>query len=532
MTTPAHLSIVLHAHLPWVRHPEHEHHLEELWFYEAMHETYLPLLESLDRLERDEVPGTITVSLSAPLLEMLGDELLQRRFVDWIDRLIAFCDDDRQRADGQPAIRHAAEYYHDRLARLRDYYVDELDGDVPARFAHHADDGRVELMTCVGTHPILPFLATNQGRRAQIRSGLAVFEQTFHRRPLGMWLAECAFGPGVDKLLSGEHIAYSFVEHTGITAADSPPQLGTYGPIVTPEDVAFFGRDHFAGAQVWSADEGYPGDPVYREFYRDRAYDLPIEQVESIIHPDGIRHDTGLKYHRITGDVALDEKSPYRPQEARERAAEHARHFVESRLDQVTVVARTTGDRPLHITCPYDAELFGHWWFEGLHFLEEVVRQAANTDRLRLSSPAEYLREVDVHQQATPATSTWGEGSWFSVWLDESNAWIVRHLRNAEEKMVELVDRFADSDGDVRCAVEQAGRQLLLAQASDWPFIIKNDTTVEYANQRLAEHLEVFERLLEMIESDAIDGGYLDKLEDKYTVFETLELDWWKTGDR
>ena len=528
MTLGAHLSIVLHAHLPFIRHPEHEYHLEEMWFYEAMHETYLPLLQALDRLEEDQIPGAMTVSLSAPLLAMMGDYLLRERFIAHLDRLIAFSEDELARAGEDERLQGLAGYYRDRFQGLRSYFVDELGSDVIGAFGRHGDSGRLELMTCVGTHPILPFMATDAGRLAQVRVGLDHFRACFGRDPRGIWVAECAYTPGVGAYLASEGIGFACLEENGIVCAESAPIYGNYAPIISPSGVAFFGRDQLASAQVWSADEGYPGDFDYREFYRDRGYDLPMEEVAPFIHPDGIRHNTGLKYHRITGDVALSDKDFYDPEIARRRAADHAAHFVHSRREQGQALAESMGDRPAHITCPYDAELFGHWWFEGPHFLEHVFRQAAEVEGVELSTPAAYLEKVDVHQQTTPATSSWGEESYFAVWLDESNAWIYRHLRNAEEKMVALVEGADGGTELERRALAQAARELVLAQSSDWPFIMKTGTTVEYAESRLRTHLGAFEDLVEMIEEDRIDEDVLQQLESRDNLFPEIDPLHWR----
>lgn len=531
MAFPAHLSIVLHAHLPFIRHPEHAYHLEEMWFYEAMHETYLPLLQMLDRLEADDVSGAMTLSLSAPLLAMMGDYLLRERFITHLDRLVSFCESEQGRVQGDAELEAVARYYQQRFVGLREYFVDELNGDIIGAFRRHGTSDRLELMTCVGTHPILPLMATEEGKRAQVRVGLDHFEACFGHRPRGVWLAECAFTPGVDRILADEGIQFSFLEEVAITGAGAAPVFGTYSPVVSPAGVAFFGRDRFAAAQVWSAGEGYPGDPEYREFYRDRGYDLAKETLAPYFHPDGIRHDTGLKYHRITGDVALDDKRFYRPERAAQRVGEHAAHFIRSRIEQVEVVADSLGDRPAHLTCPYDAELFGHWWFEGTQFIEEVFRQAASTSALNLSTPVDFLQTVDVVQQSTPATSTWGEDSYFAVWLDESNAGIYRHLRNAEETMVELADRFRDEASPrKRRALEQAARELVLAQASDWPFIIKTATAVEYAQGRLREHLSNFEELAQMlVDADAMDEAFLSALEQRHNLFAELDAGHWQS---
>jgi 1,4-alpha-glucan branching enzyme len=484
-----------------------------MWFYEAMHETYLPLLQAVDRLDEDDISGSLTLSISAPLLAMMGDHLLRERFIAHLDRLIAFAEDELARTKGDEQRFELAQFYHDRFTGLRSYFIDELDGDLISAFARHSESGRFELMTCVGTHPILPFMATDAGRLAQVRVGIDHFRACFGHNPRGIWIAECAYTPGVGAYLAAEGIGFACLEDNAITDADAAPVYGNYAPIISKSGVAFFGRDQLASSQVWSADEGYPGDFYYREFYRDLGYDLPMEEVAPYIHPDGIRHNTGLKYHRITGDVALSDKKLYEPQKAIERAQAHAAHFVKSRQEQGEALSQAMGDRPAHITCPYDAELFGHWWFEGPHFLEYVFREAEKNKGVTLSTPAAYLDEVDVHQQTTPATSSWGEESYFSVWLDESNAWIYRHLRNAETKMVELVAQVEPDTELQKRALAQTARELVLAQSSDWPFIIKTGTTVEYAERRLRSHLNAFERLVEMLEDNKVDEKYLGEVE-------------------
>lgn len=530
MAMDAHLSIVLHAHLPFVRHPEHEYHLEEMWFYEAMHETYLPLLQALDRLDADGVPGILTLSLSPPLLAMMKDELLRERFIGQMDRLTRFSEQELAQAGGDEDLERLAAYYHGRFAELRRYFVEDLDGDVIGAFGRHGEKGRLELMTCVGTHPIMPFMATDEGKRAQIRVGIAQFEACFGRRPRGIWLPECAFAPGIDRFLAEEGIGFVCLEENGIVDAESAPVYDNYSPLISPSGVAFFGRDQLASSQVWSASEGYPGDYDYREFYRDRGYDLPIEEVAPFIHPDGIRHHTGLKYHRITGDVALDEKEFYRPAVAAQRAKEHAAHFVYARRDQGRSVAEALGDRPAHMTCPYDAELYGHWWFEGPLFLEHLIREAAKVEGVKMSTPAIYIEEVGVFQETMPAQSTWGEGSYFSVWLDESNAWTYRYLRRAEEKMVELARENRGAEGVVLRALKQAARELVLAQSSDWPFIMKTGTTVEYAEEQVRVHLENFTRLAQMVEAGEVDEEYLRVWEERDNLFPWIDPGDWAEG--
>jgi 1,4-alpha-glucan branching enzyme len=179
---------------------------------------------------------------------------------------------------------------------------------------------------------------------------------------------------------------------------------------------------------------------------------------------------------------------------------------------------------PPHITAQYDAELFGHWWFEGPAFLEMFLRKAhGDQQEIQLLHPSEYLRREPVHQVAEPAFSSWGARGYYEVWLNETNDWIYRHLHRAEERMVELCMRFPRAEGDLGRALRQAGRELLLAQASDWAFIMTMGTTVPYAERRTREHLTRFNRLCDEILGDRLDLAFLSEIESLDTIFQEID---------
>jgi 1,4-alpha-glucan branching enzyme len=236
--------------------------------------------------------------------------------------------------------------------------------------------------------------------------------------------------------------------------------------------VAAFARDQESSSQVWSATEGYPGDPAYRDFYRDVGFDAPLEHVAPYVHPDGIRVHTGFKYHRVTGKVDLSQKHLYDPHAARERAAVHAGNFLHNRQLQTRHLAEYM-DRPPHVVSPYDAELYGHWWFEGPQFLDFLFRKMHfDQDEIEAVTCSDVLTRYPANAVAEPATSSWGEGGYSSVWVDGTNDWIYQHQHRAEARMVALAQQHGEvSDNLVRRALNQMARELLLLQSSDWAFI-------------------------------------------------------------
>ncbi|MDE1171180.1 MAG: DUF1957 domain-containing protein [Verrucomicrobium sp.] len=270
----------------------------------------------------------------------------------------------------------------------------------------------------------------------------------------------------------------------------------------------------------WSADEGYPGDGAYREFYRDIGFDLEYDYIRPYILSTGQRKFTGLKYHRITGRNV--EKEPYRPQAATAKAAEHAGNFLFNRQKQVEHL-RGVMDRPPIIVSPYDAELYGHWWFEGPQFLNYFLRKTAyDQNTFKTITPSEYLTRYPTQQVSTPSASSWGAKGYWEVWLEGSNAWIYPHLHQAAARMTALARRFRDCYGQTDRAMKQAARELLLAQSSDWAFIMKTGTMVPYAVKRTKDHLLRFNRLAEQIEQNRIDNDFLGNCEWRDNIFPNI----------
>jgi 1,4-alpha-glucan branching enzyme len=289
--------------------------------------------------------------------------------------------------------------------------------------------------------------------------------------------------------------------------------------------VALFARDPASSRQVWSAETGYPADPAYRDFYRDVGFDLEAERLGALAHADGVRLFTGIKYHRITHHRGLGDKELYSPDDAAARAAEHAEHFLSARTGQVEALAASMDRVPL-VVAPYDAELFGHWWFEGPEFLDALLR-AVHRARpgMETVTLAEALRSRSTNQVVECASSTWGAGGYNEVWVDGASSWMVRHLVRAANEMVDLARSNPRPSALVRRALDQAARELLLSQSSDWPFIMKTRQAVEFAERHGRLHLCRFFRLARDVEAGTVDPSWLADLEWRDNVFPEIDYE-------
>ncbi|HEO65430.1 MAG TPA: DUF1957 domain-containing protein, partial [Spirochaetes bacterium] len=285
--------------------------------------------------------------------------------------------------------------------------------------------------------------------------------------------------------------------------------------------VAAFGRDVESGQAVWSSKAGYPGDPNYREFYRDIGFDLDLDYIRPYIHESGLRIMTGIKYYKITGNSPL--KEPYNHWKALETAANHAGNFMFSREKQIEHLS-TLMDRPPLIVAPYDAELFGHWWYEGPYFIDYLFRKLFyNQNTVTPITPSEYLERFPENQVSTPSFSSWGNKGYSEVWLNGTNEWIYPHLHNCSELMIHAANTNRNTKNPMTLRVlTQLGRELLLAQSSDWAFIMTTNTMVEYAIKRTKEHIKNFLALHDMFVNQRIDEGWLKYIEYKDNIFPEL----------
>lgn len=521
MSNPTgYLLLFLHAHLPFVRHPEYEEFLEEDWLFEALDETYYPILGLLGRLAEDGVPHVLNMSLTPPLCEMFADSLLNDRYEKHLQNMELLIEREEERLCGTQ-FEPVVELYRERYGEIRN--LKKRWGNPLAGFRHFLNHGTLEIVTCPGTHPILPFCATEKGKRAQLRMAVRNYEKHFCSSPRGIWLPECAYEPGIENVLEEVGIEYFFAETHGILFGTPRPDLGVYAPVYCPNGVAVFARDVETSQQVWSAETGYPGDHAYREFYRDIGFDAEYSYIKPFLHEDGIRRNVGLKYYRITGSVPLNEKDIYNPQIARERATEHAGNFLFNRQAQARHLAKQIG-RPPVITAPYDAELFGHWWFEGPLFLEMLFRKLAyDQTEIKPVTARQYLNVFPENQIVKPSESTWGSGGYFNVWLNEKNEWIYRHLHKAEERMIVLARHNPEASGLLRRALNQAARELMLAQASDWAFIMNAGTTVEYAEKRTRDHIHNFNGIYLQIVEERLEDAWITELEARNTIFPEMD---------
>ena len=516
------VSFILHAHLPFIHHPESEDYLEEEWLFEAISETYIPLILNFKKLEEENVDYRITMNFSPPLLSMLDNKLLQKRYIKYLKNHIELCKKELKRTIKNASLNKLSKYYLDRYSNDLYVFKDLYNCNLIEAFKHFQDIGKLEIITCGATHGYFPILQVNEKTiRAQIAIGVETYKHYFGRQPRGIWLPECGYVHQADKYLKEFGLEYIILESHGILYADPTPIYGTFAPIATSNGIAAFGRDIESSKQVWSSICGYPGDFNYREFYRDIGYDADYDYIKPYIAKNGARVNTGIKYHRITSKSEY--KEYYNLTWAYDSLCKHAGHFFDSRIKQVNELSSMM-DVPPIIVCPYDAELYGHWWYEGPDFLYLLFKKIYyDKCNFKLITPGEYIDKYPEMQMCSPCISSWGANGYSEVWLNGSNDYAHRHLHVAGDRMVQLAQEFPNATGILKDALNQCARELLLAQSSDWLFIITHGTMVDYAKNRIKIHIGRFTKLYEQIIQNKIDESFLNDISKKDCIFPFID---------
>ncbi|MEP7233934.1 MAG: 1,4-alpha-glucan branching protein domain-containing protein [Ignavibacteriota bacterium] len=575
-------TFVLHTHLPYVLH-HGKWPFGSDWLSEAVSECYLPILSSLEELQARGVKAKISMDFSPILLEQLADPKFAKIFSDYCDEKIALAISDQKlfSENNEHHFLPLAAYWEKFYTDCKRRFHDDYDGDLISAFRKLSDAGVLDAMTCGATHGYFPLLLDDRNIRAQIQLAIATHEKYFGKKPRGIWLPECAYRPrywwspqslngtfeefhkeraGIEELLSEYGLEYFVVEGSltkGGTALPSYHNLmvahhqnnvdsldwqkyllfteekkdrslaDIYGVRSTMRDLKgktpiVFSRDRKTSEQVWSGDVGYPGNPAYLDFHKKH-------------------HNSGLRYWKVTGHkVDIGAKEPYDPSATNARIEIQAQHFV-GLVKQTLIEHLIQTGKPGVVCSPFDTELFGHWWFEGPHFLAKVLELLSSDQDVSLSDCAEIIDNSSPRETIALPEGSWGEGGGHYVWLNRKVAWTWEEIYSLEKRFLATIEKLGRSPVAVKMGafqtkiLEQAARELLLLEASDWQFLITTEGAADYAAKRFTEHcnrlkalLDISDRLKPTSKGSKKDTAYLLSVSEDDKPFAKIDLDWWK----
>jgi len=587
---PGYYTLILHTHLPYVlNHGKWPHGSD--WLSEAAAECYIPLLQMLDRLTTSGTRTRLSMDFSPVNLEQLADPAFIDVFSAYCDEKILAAKNDARyfSQNGEDHLIPMAEYWHEFYSNTRRLFLEEYNGNLVTGFRKFAQAGILDAMTCGATHGYFPLLLDDRNIKAQLYVAVETHERHFGMRPKGIWLPECAYRPayawkpavgpndirnrdakmrkGIEDFLPQLGLKYFVVDAHLIIGGTTVP---SYHPFVTehlteadnilelePEQVnpmlradvrpdrsllelyavnsgtgktpinapIAFARDGKTAAQVWSAELGYPGSGEYLEFHKKH-------------------HNSGLRYWAVTGPkVDLGDKVPYDRSLIQAKVAAHADHFCGLIAEQLKEYSATHSN-PGILSSPFDTELFGHWWFEGPRFLELVIEKLDKSKDIKITNCAEAIAIKSLpHPAIALPEGSWGLDGTHKVWMNKRVAWMWEIVYPLEDRFLKTLDFAKTSFGGVSeeklhpalfLLLQQAGRELLLLEASDWEFLITTESASDYSKERFMAHANALRMLLETIDEylaghgiDEGESAFLDEIAMTDRVFPDLSLEAW-----
>lgn len=542
---------MLHSHLPYYRKhgmwPSGEENL-----YECMAETYMPLITIFKELQAEGIQAKLTVGMTPILSEQLADPEIKDGFIQYLNARLKAAKEDVARYPDS-AVEHSehlaylASWYVDYYKRLLNDFEHTYQRDLIGAFKALQDEGCIEITTSAATHGFSPLLGTDEAINAQFKVGVESYKRHFGKAPRGVWLPECAYRPqekeflpsgkvkirpSIDAFLYENNLKYFFTEYHAIEGGVSSGArrvIGVYGNIqyipLPPRPatglttfeaywmrnfpVAVMGRNDRASFQVWSAAHGYPGDGLYREFHRKDD-------------------KSGLHYWRLTSkECDLGDKMLYDPVLAEKQTHINSDHFANLIYHQLKDYHEATG-RPGLVMVSFDTELYGHWWFEGIAWLKQVIRKIHQSDGVEFCTASEYLEAHPPEAAIELPESTWGQGGHYWVWQNHHTEWMWPQIHSAEYKLQELVATYQNEQDPLKVRLlNQALRELLLLESSDWPFLVTTFQAKDYAVERFNQHKDRFWTLVNMLTSNQIDESTLSQIERLDNPFPNLDFRWY-----
>lgn len=537
-------TFVLHSHIPYCRSSGRWPHGEE-WLHEVAMGTYLPLLMALYELRQEKCNFKLTVGLTPVLVEQLADDLIKEHLSEYMDDRLrrVLSDVKRFEKNNEGHLLYLARFYVNKYKSIISAYEKKFERDIIGSFKKLQDEGYLEIIPSAATHAYLPLLERDSSIYGQLKTGIDSYQNFFGVKPRACWLPECGYRPafyakgsnndyikpGLEHFLGELGIKCFFAETHTIQGGQpvgkaTEAVIGPYGQIpkrylvqssgyhevtdrttflpywVQTPEVAVIGRNDSTSMQVWSADWGYPGDYNYREFHKK----------------DG---DSGVRYWKVTGDkVDLANKEYYDPYWAEQRVKDHSSHFANLVNELLINFYQEKGKNGI-IAASFDTELFGHWWFEGIEWVKQVLKNLGNNEFVQLTTASEYIETHPPEDVLSLPESSWGIGGGHFTWRNVDNEWMLDVVNVASLKMEELVKKYPDAHGNIRHILNQAARELLLMQSSDWPFLITTGQAREYAIERFGYyqdkennkgHAGKFYTLVNMIETGRIGESAIE----------------------
>lgn len=486
-------------------------------FFNSISNEYIPFLWMLEKLEKDNVPCKIGLVFPPVLCSMLSSKTLQEKYIEYLDKCIALGELEVDRnAKDKDVLKNVNEILENyKLLKLD--FEDKFSKKLIPAFLNYVHKGMVEILGTCGTDIFLPHYADlGAVVSAQIESGLYSYRKYFGQIPEGFWLPEKGYCEGLEQFIKPYGYTYTVLDSRSFMLASKTPTSGIFCPVRSSNSLVLFADDGEVDEDLYG-ENGIVYSEHFRNENRDIGFDLPQDDLSIILEDCQCRFATGYKYwNRNFND---EENCVYHHEEAVNVVEAAAEKFIESRIERLTKAQKHLSDKnSISILCTFDAKKLFESWHEGFEFLNALIR-IADKKGCDLEFCSKLFDKPYELEKVQPYCSA-GIGAGYGENLISSrNCWMIRYVRKASERMVDLVDRFPNDTGLKTRLLNLGAKELMLAQSANLAKMIDSNDYPEFAKKRFTESIEAFTEVFDSLGSNVVSTEWLTKTEVKDNIF-------------
>ncbi|WP_407426189.1 1,4-alpha-glucan branching protein domain-containing protein [Treponema sp.] len=512
------------AHQGYIRHEnESDYALQNDILFNAISETYLPLLDMLHRLKSENLKFKLALVLSPVLCSLLDDPLIKEQYIHWLEKRIAFGEKEVQRLKNDSALLKNAESCLQKTRKNLVDFTQSYSQNLLKEFSFFSDNGYLELLATCATYAFLPHYGDmTEILNAQIEVGLYSHRHYFGSNPDGFYLPFMGYTPGIEKILRAYGLRYTIIDIRSMLFSKTLPENGIFSPVrcdidsqnsLSQTSLAFFCQDSDTPDDITGVN-GFSSRPVYKNQCKDVSFELSSEELAG----SGLISD-GMP--RIPAHYCYwnnQNASVYDFNESQKQVKLDAQEFFTSKKAKLDKAQKCMEGKNPSLLCVVDAKSLGQNWSEGIDWLENVIRDFAASD-IQLESPSPLLGNTFALQKVLPYSGAVQGNSYGEDLLDASNSWMIRYTRKMAERMVDLSDRYPNETGLKIRLLNLGAKELMLAQSSEWAQMLHEGEFPEYVTERFKEMIKSFMIVFDSLGSNSVSTEWLTKIEKEHVIF-------------
>lgn len=515
------ISILLNLHHPYIRHVEKEsaeYFQETVLFFEKITDVYIPVLNMLGRLSGENIKSKIGVVISTPVCALLTDSTIKAQYVKHLDRLIELAKKEVSRTKSNKEINKNAQKYLEKFVEAKRYFTEVYEQNLIKAFADYAKKGLIEILATCGTYCFMPHYADmSEILNAQVETGLYSVRHYFGISAEGFFLPEMGYTPGIEKVLRMYGINYTILPSQSFLLSQTVPEKGIFGPARCYNCLSLFA--------ACPSDLTYSENPVYLNKNKDIAWELEASDVSPFIKAGQPRASSGICYWDNSApdndaNIKNSKKCEgvYNIDKVYEQLAIDAEDFVLKNAEKIESASKILKDTDVSLNFVFDDEMLGQKWAEGPYFVESIIKGFIKRE-INVVSFSDLLFDKFSLQKITPYFAAGTSASYGENLLSGKNGWMIRFLRKACMRIVDLADRFPEDTGLKVRLLNLGSRELMLAQSVELARMIEDNYYAEYAEKQFKDCILSFTAVFDALGSNTVSTEWLCNLEKEHPIF-------------